>query len=74
MIETSEIASVTELPVSAPEVVETPAILDDSAIAKNLRSQADAMFKEAQTLRKQADELDPPKKKATTAKSKKETA
>ena len=28
-----------------------------------LRSKADALFKEAQTLRKKADELDPPKKK-----------
>jgi hypothetical protein len=74
MVETSEIASVTELPVSTPDVVATTSVLDDSAIAKNLRSQADAMFKEAQTLRKQADDLDPPKKKATTAKSKKETA
>jgi hypothetical protein len=34
-----------------------------------MRSKADKLFKEAQTLRKQADELDPPKKK-----SKKETA
>jgi hypothetical protein len=29
-----------------------------------MRSKADALFKEAQALRKQADELDPPKKKA----------
>lgn len=74
VVETSEIASVTELPVNAPSATEEPSILDDSAIAKNLRSQADAMFKEAQSLRKQADELDPPKKKATTAKSKTEAA
>jgi hypothetical protein len=32
-----------------------------------LRSRADALFKQAQTLRKQADSLDPPKKKATKA-------
>ena len=57
--EVTEIASVTETPASEPE------ILDDSALAKRLRSQADAMFKEAQNLRKQADDLDPPKKKAT---------
>lgn len=31
--------------------------------AAELRSKADALFKEAQTLRKRADELDPPKKK-----------
>ena len=74
-VESTEIASVTELPVDAPAAVtQTPEVLDDSAIARNLRSQADAMFKEAQNLRKQADDLDPPKKKATTAKSKKETA
>jgi hypothetical protein len=31
-----------------------------------MRSRADALFKQAQTLRKQADELDPPKKKTKT--------
>lgn len=35
-----------------------------------LRSRADALFKQAQVLRKQADDLDPPKKKATTARAK----
>lgn len=58
--EVTEIASVTETPSTAE-----PEILDDTTLAKRLRSQADSMFKEAQTLRKQADELDPPKKKAT---------
>ena len=67
-VESTEIASVTELPVDAPKETSTPEVLDDTALAKNLRSQADAMFKEAQTLRKQADELDPPKKKASTKK------
>jgi len=47
----------------------TPSIpvapLSDEDIAKSYRSQADAMYKEAAKLRKQADELDPPKKKAT---------
>jgi hypothetical protein len=60
-IEVSEIASVVDTPAPATDV------LDDSALAKRLRSQADAMFKEAQTLRKQADDLDPPKKKTTKA-------
>ncbi len=32
-----------------------------------LRSRADALFKQAQQLRKQADEIDPPKKKAVKA-------
>jgi hypothetical protein len=40
--------------------------LTDTDIAKSYRSQADAMYKEAARLRKQADELDPPKKKAAT--------
>jgi hypothetical protein len=39
--------------------------LSDLDLAKSYRSQADAMYKEAARLRKQADELDPPKKKAT---------
>lgn len=65
--EITEIASVTDTPSTKEEV----GILDDSTLAKQLRSQADSMFKEAQVLRKQADELDPPKKKAT---SKKEVA
>jgi hypothetical protein len=38
--------------------------LSDTDIAKSYRSQADAMYKEAARLRKQADDLDPPKKKA----------
>lgn len=38
--------------------------LSDTDIARSYRSQADAMYKEAARLRKQADELDPPKKKA----------
>jgi len=42
--------------------------LSDEDLAKSYRSQADAMYKEAARLRREADELDPPKKK--TAKSK----
>ena len=38
--------------------------LSDADLARSYRSQADAMYKEAARLRKQADELDPPKKKA----------
>lgn len=63
--ETTTIASVTETPASEPAVANTAEVLDDKALAKNFRSQADAMFKEAQKLRKQADELDPPAKKTT---------
>lgn len=42
--------------------------LTDKDLARNYRSQADAMYKEAARLRKQADELDPPQKKTTTKK------
>jgi hypothetical protein len=44
-------------------------VLDDDALAAQLRSQADAMFKEAKRLRDQADSLAPTKKKAKTAES-----
>lgn len=43
-------------------------VLSDKDLAKSFRSQADAMYKEAAKLRKQADELDPPQKR--TAKNK----
>jgi len=46
--------------------VEQP--LDDEALAAQLRSQADAMFKEAKRLREQANDLAPTKKKTTTKK------
>jgi hypothetical protein len=64
--EVKEVAKVKEVPkttesLKAPET----AVLSDLDIAKSYRSQADAMYKEAARLRKQADELDPPKKKAT---------
>lgn len=56
-------------PAYVEEVVKAPVemeALSDTDIAKNYRSQADGMYKEAARLRKQADELDPPKKKAAT--------
>ncbi len=49
-----------------------PAVLTDKDLARSYRSQADAMYKEAAKLRKQADELDPPVKKAS-AKAKETT-
>ena len=59
--------SVTE--VAAPVVeraqAASDAVLTDSDIAKSYRSQADAMYKEAARLRKEADAFDPPKKKVT---------
>lgn len=59
---------VKNIPLETPPVV-TPLkasdseVLSDQDIAKNYRSQADALYKEAARLRKQADELDPPAKK-----------
>jgi hypothetical protein len=53
-------APVVERAQAAPD-----AVLTDSDIAKSYRSQADAMYKEAARLRKEADALDPPKKKVT---------
>jgi hypothetical protein len=50
-------------PVKAPVAEEKPVTVSD------LRSMADKLFKEAQALRKKADELDPPKKKAAKAKA-----
>lgn len=41
-------------------------VLSDQDLAKSYRSQADAMYKEAARLRRQADELDPPQKKSTS--------
>jgi FtsZ-binding cell division protein ZapB len=52
--------------VKAEAVVETVEV--SSMNAAELRSKADALYKEAAKLRKQADELDPPKKKTVKAK------
>jgi hypothetical protein len=41
------------------------AVLTDEALAAQLRSQADALFKEAKALREQAEELVPTKKRTT---------
>ena len=54
---------------SQEPVATTQVPLSDKDIAKNYRSQADAMYKEAARLRREADEMDPPAKKAV-AKSK----
>lgn len=52
----------------------TDGVLTDDQLAAQYRSQADAMFKEAQALRKQAEELSPTKKKTTTKKKTEESA
>jgi hypothetical protein len=49
-------------------------VLSDADIAKSYRSQADAMYKEAARLRREADELDPPKKKTAAKKKAEEPA
>lgn len=56
------IPTATKLQASSNEV------LSDKDIAKGLRSQADALYKEAARLRKEADTLDPIVKKAAKAK------
>jgi hypothetical protein len=59
IVPNSEATSIPAMPQAAPNQV-----LTDFDIAKGYRSQADAMYKEAARLRKEADALDPPKKKA----------
>jgi len=53
---------------AAPLKASSNEALTDKDIAKSYRSQADAMYKEAARLRKEADDLDPPAKKAAKAK------
>ena len=55
-------------PVATYTTETTPAtdgVLDDTALAAQYRSQADALFKEAKALREQAEQLVPTKKKTT---------
>ena len=49
-------------PVPTP-AAENVGVLTDQDLAKTYRSQADAMYKEAARMRKEADSLDPTKKK-----------
>jgi hypothetical protein len=66
--EVQESATVNSAPASTPAAKKLQAAdntpLSDTDIAKSYRSQADALYKEAALLRKQADELDPPKRRA----------
>ena len=55
-------------PAVAPLKAAANEALTDKDIAKSYRSQADSMYKEAARLRKEADDLDPPVKKAAKAK------
>ena len=54
-----------DIPAPLRAQASTNEALTDKDIAKSYRSQADAMYKEAARLRKEADALDPPAKKAT---------
>lgn len=54
-------------PTNEPETITiTEAVVEEALTPAQLRSKADKLFKEAQALRKQADELDPPKSKKKT--------
>jgi hypothetical protein len=64
----TEVSKSEPTPVVEPLKATTNEVLTDKDIAKSYRSQADAMYKEAARLRKEADELDPPAKKAAKAK------
>lgn len=66
--ETSKAEKVAAKQSEAAPVVVSNGPLTDEDLARQLRSQADSMFKEAQNLRKQADELAPPVKKTVKKK------
>ena len=61
-----DVSEIKDVPVRAQ--APDNAALSDKDIAKSYRSQADAMYKEAARLRKEADALDPPQKKSAKAK------
>jgi hypothetical protein len=59
--DTKKVAANVDL--KSSEVVEVKIEEEKPQSATDLRSKADALFKEAQALRRKADEMDPPKKK-----------
>lgn len=63
---TQEIVEAKEV-ITADVVVDSAPVEDKPVTASDLRSMADKLFKEAQALRKKADEIDPPAKKTTKA-------
>jgi len=63
-----EVRDLTKTEKPAPLKASANEALSDKDIAKSYRSQADSMYKEAARLRKEADDLDPPVKKAAKAK------
>jgi len=58
----------TDIPAPVRAQAAADAVLTDKDIAKSYRSQADAMYKEAARLRKEAEDLDPTVKKTAKAK------
>ena len=68
--EAKDLAPAVDTDVPAPVRAQAAAdtVLTDKDIAKSYRSQADAMYKEAARLRKEAEDLDPTVKKTTKAK------
>lgn len=58
--------TVIDVPQPAPILSDDP--LSDKDLAKTYRSQADAMYKEAARLRREADDIDPPQKKSSKTK------
>lgn len=58
----------TDIPAPIRAQARANEVLTDKDIAKSYRSQADAMYKEAARLRKEAEDLDPTAKKAVKAK------
>ena len=68
--EGATIAEVTNTPLANPAdsytAPATPDVLTDEALAAQYRSQADSLFKEAKTLREQAEQLVPTKRKSKT--------
>jgi len=69
-VEAQDVAPITEsLPSGEAIRAPTDGALSDQDLAKSYRSQADAMYKEAARLRREAEELDPTPKKATKTKA-----
>jgi hypothetical protein len=64
----------TDIPAAIRAQAASNEALSDKDIAKSYRSQADAMYKEAARLRKVADDLDPPAKKAAAKAKEAESA
>jgi hypothetical protein len=64
----AEVKDLASQPSNEPLKAPGDTALSDRDIAKSYRSQADAMYKEAARLRKEADELDPPQKKIAKVK------